>query len=602
MSRMRSAVIAILLAGVWLTLAAPVSALYLFLDVDGDGEWTARDNFTLLRLDPWIIDLYMVTHENQDIPCLDDVYSYKVHLFADGAPFVIENVENMVPGMTESFPMSAYPYAATLGYERIQPLGPGKWHLLRLTVRFQYGAGIMGCPALAILPSTCYSPEGAVTSVVTACGDEVPVDGTGFYGCSDMTGHAPTITCPAEVHGREGESLSFQAVAGDPECGEYPFDFQSGGFPSGAVVTPLSPFRAGEAVQEITWTPSPGQAGEYIVNFLVQKPDPFNFTERRSICTTRIVIENGNGAPAANSGGPYAGVTGSPVQFDGSSSIDPDGDPLDFSWSFGDGTSAEGPWPLHSYGSHGTFPVVLTVSDPAGSSDVDSTTAAIVTTLPASVFTSASDQIIRIEHGKPHSCFHVEPGPGTSYSAGNIAPASLRFHVDTPGCGSVPVTPTSIKRAEVRDADGDGIEELGVCFGTEAWSPLVSCLTPGESRAQVRLSGSLHTGEQISAFFNQRFLNGRLSLAASITPNPLLLGSTLRLTTTQSGYVTVALYDVQGRKLGVLLDERTVSAGMHDIPLKGYDTLSGRLASGVYFVKVGTQHDGVETRAVTILR
>jgi chitodextrinase len=50
------------------------------------------------------------------------------------------------------------------------------------------------------------------------------------------------------------------------------------------------------------------------------------------------------------------------------SATDPDGNPLSYSWNFGDGGQASGASATHSYGSVGTFAVVLTVSDDKGGS------------------------------------------------------------------------------------------------------------------------------------------------------------------------------------------------------------------------------------------
>jgi probable HAF family extracellular repeat protein len=72
-----------------------------------------------------------------------------------------------------------------------------------------------------------------------------------------------------------------------------------------------------------------------------------------------------NRPPVADAGGPYAGVEGSPVSFDGSASSDPDGDALTYTWDFGDGASGTGVAPAHAYADDGEYTVTLTVSDGA---------------------------------------------------------------------------------------------------------------------------------------------------------------------------------------------------------------------------------------------
>jgi PKD repeat protein len=80
--------------------------------------------------------------------------------------------------------------------------------------------------------------------------------------------------------------------------------------------------------------------------------------------------------PTADPGGPYVGVEGSPVAFDGSGSSDPNGDPLQYDWDFGDGSPVAinaGAAPSHTYGDNGTYTACVTVTDPGGYSDTQCT-------------------------------------------------------------------------------------------------------------------------------------------------------------------------------------------------------------------------------------
>jgi MYXO-CTERM domain-containing protein len=78
-----------------------------------------------------------------------------------------------------------------------------------------------------------------------------------------------------------------------------------------------------------------------------------------------------NYPPVARVGGPYTGVTGQPVQFDGTASSDPEGAALSYEWYFGDFDDATGagPTPTHAYPAAGTYYAMLVVDDGELASD-----------------------------------------------------------------------------------------------------------------------------------------------------------------------------------------------------------------------------------------
>ena len=66
--------------------------------------------------------------------------------------------------------------------------------------------------------------------------------------------------------------------------------------------------------------------------------------------------------PHADPGGPYEGLVGEPVGFDGTGSSDVAGHVLtDYNWSFGDGSMRTGVTPTHTYSTAGTYEVSLQV-------------------------------------------------------------------------------------------------------------------------------------------------------------------------------------------------------------------------------------------------
>lgn len=81
--------------------------------------------------------------------------------------------------------------------------------------------------------------------------------------------------------------------------------------------------------------------------------------------------------PTADAGGPYTGVAGESVSFDGSGSSDPDGSVASYSWDCGDSETETGATPSHTYASEGTYTVTLTVTDDRDLTATATTTATI---------------------------------------------------------------------------------------------------------------------------------------------------------------------------------------------------------------------------------
>jgi hypothetical protein len=89
---------------------------------------------------------------------------------------------------------------------------------------------------------------------------------------------------------------------------------------------------------------------------------------------------------------------------------------------------------------------------------------------------------------------------------------------------------------------------------------------------------------------------------AAISPNPISPRSIVEFATTREGFAKVQVFDVHGRWVATPMDERLTGAGYHRISLLDDSRSVARLASGVYFVRVTTEHDGSGTRAVMVLR
>ncbi|MBI1853819.1 MAG: S8 family serine peptidase [Planctomycetes bacterium] len=87
-----------------------------------------------------------------------------------------------------------------------------------------------------------------------------------------------------------------------------------------------------------------------------------------------------NRPPVARAGADQSGAVGQVLTFDGSTSSDPDGNALTFTWNFGDGSAnASGAIVTHAFATANTFTVTLTVSD----GQAPSTDTALATISPA---------------------------------------------------------------------------------------------------------------------------------------------------------------------------------------------------------------------------
>jgi pectate lyase len=115
-----------------------------------------------------------------------------------------------------------------------------------------------------------------------------------------------------------------------------------------------------------------------------------------------------NQIPVASAGAVQSAVVNQVVTFDGRASVDADGDPLTYEWTFGDGTPAAGAIVAHAYTAPGTYTVTLTVSD--GEASASATTSVTVTQIPDTA-QSFDDTFDRANAATPGANWAVIGGP-----------------------------------------------------------------------------------------------------------------------------------------------------------------------------------------------
>jgi YD repeat-containing protein len=171
----------------------------------------------------------------------------------------------------------------------------------------------------------------------------------------------PIANAGGSYSGTVGQNISFNGGgSSDPDGSIVSYAWNFGDSGTGSGVAPTHVYTT---------------AGTYNVTLTVT--DNNGATASATASATVIAA---NQPPVANAGGPYSGVTGSSIQFNGSASHDSDGSIVSYAWNFGDGGTGSGVAPAHVYTTAGTYNVTLTVTDNNGATA--SATATATVTVP----------------------------------------------------------------------------------------------------------------------------------------------------------------------------------------------------------------------------
>jgi len=149
------------------------------------------------------------------------------------------------------------------------------------------------------------------------------------------------------------------------------FDGSGSSDPKSEALTYAWSFGDGSVGVGVSPSHTYATTGTYTVSLTVMNTDALSSIPSATTATITAYV------PAGKVGGPYSGVAGTPVTFDGSGSTDLNGLALTYLWSFGDGGTGSGVAPAHTYAASGTYTVTLTVSDSQGAGTPVSTSAVI---------------------------------------------------------------------------------------------------------------------------------------------------------------------------------------------------------------------------------
>jgi PKD repeat protein len=257
--------------------------------------------------------------------------------------------------------------------------GAGQAGVFTCTFRYPANAGVT-LGALAAPGSGFVGWSGSGCLGTGTCQAQLPGSGPGPVVEATFNGPRTLSLSLASVRGGHGALLLAPAALSGAESCVLP-----AGVPSAACAFAYAP----EAAVTVTPVPAPGS----IVSAMggacpASGPCVVTMSAAASVTAT---FEVPNAPPAASAGGPYAGLRGQSIAFDGSGSSDPEGQALTYAWTFSDGGAASGANPTHAFAALGVHTATLVVSDGLLASPPSSTTVTITNALPAVALTSPAD-------------------------------------------------------------------------------------------------------------------------------------------------------------------------------------------------------------------
>lgn len=406
---------------------------------------------------------------------------------------------------------------------------------------------------------------------------------------------AISIQAPPVVNASEGDPVSIIAEAGSGD-GRSIITIAAAGAPLELTFTTNTPTTIVPSAV-LSGTLGPETAGTWVITSTAT--DQFN---QVAYATTNLIVADTqppfvNHAPVAEAGGPYSGLVGEAVVFDGSRSYDVDGDSLYYIWNFGDGGTGTGVSASYTYTSNIRYFVTLTVCElpalgaPNQLCDSDTTTALIATAFGANVFVTGGDRAVRLASAKPDVCVQVEPMPYTFH----IEDVDLGSFEMGYGANSIHAIPGKVTLGP--DTNRNGVEEITACFAKKDLRVLFAGLPERRNDVVVTITARHRAGNPISGTLRLTVVMKAGTVTASLSPNPFNPSAVLTFKMEKSGPVRVRLYDMNGRLVRTLLDLSDAAAGYQNVRVDDVGAGGERLASGVYFYRVETAEGEVVGRA-----
>ena len=348
-------------------------------------------------------------------------------------------------------------------------------------------------------PTHTYLSDGTFTVVLTVTDDGGATDTASTTATITPAPIPPSANAGGPYSGVVGSVISFDGTASSDADGAvvaYSWDFGDGGMASGS-----SP------------THSYSVDGSFTVTLTVTDNDGLTGTDSASAV---INPAGGNTPPVARANGPYSGTEGSALQFSSSGSLDPDGSIVTYAWDFGDGNTSAIANPSHIYAAAGTYNVSLKVTDDAGDSTSDATTATIETIVvnapptanangpyagyvgdtivfDGSASSDADGAIVRFDwdFGDGTMAADAGPTPTHAYAATGQYTVTLTVVDDAGDTGKATSSATITERAAASDGETQYNSYCASCHGDPWMDPAVDPALVGAHRVAGARSCSI---------------------------------------------------------------------------------------------------------------
>ena len=404
---------------------------------------------------------------------------------------------------------------------------------------------------------------------------------------------APIVMAPESVDGIEGTEMSVPVSASDSDGDAITsLTADLSGLPVGhGAVFATNPSNT---FGTLTWTPGFTHAGTYTVTFTASN-------SASGSATTRVSVADLNRAPIADAGGPYSGVSASPVQLDGTDSSDPDGDVLTYAWDFGDGATGTGPTPMHAYMSAGAYNVNLRVTDRGGLYGDDVTTATIGTEISVVLLLKKGESVLHLDSGGLLK-FAIEEAE-MPYSS--VLVSTLRLTTDFPNPGTVAECVVDPKHGRIGDLDGNAVPDLEVRFSGFCLRNLFQNV-PNNAVVNLIITGQFQGPSGTALLRGVKVVTikrdeNNAPVLAQVTPNPFNPQAKLSFVTVRPGNASIQVFDLHGHLVRTLMPQQHLMPGIHEVTIDGLNDQGLRLSSGVYFYRVCSA-DGILKGALAVLK